>query len=63
MVVHCYDYNDILIRTIKNRTGNELNSTLEYVFKHIEEKVFKLKFHAIDNEAAINTIKMIKRKR
>ena len=57
MVVCCYDDNTILIRLIKNRTGNELTSTLEDVFEYLEERGFNPKFYMMDNEAPINTIK------
>ena len=60
----CYhDANAILIRSIKNRIGNELTSTLEDVFECLEERGFKPKFRMMDNEAAMNTIKMIKRQK
>ena len=40
---------------------NKLTSTLENSFEYLEERGFKPKFHMIENEAATNTIKMIKR--
>ena len=60
MVVHCYDSNAMLILPIKNITINELTSALEDVFDHLEERSFKHKLYAMDNEAAVTAIKMIK---
>ena len=56
MVVCYYDTNEILILPIK-RTRNELTSTLEDVFEHLEERGVNPKFYMMDNEASINTIK------
>ena len=60
MIMRCYDANEMLIRPIKKRTRNELTSALEGVIECLEERSFKPKCHIMDNEAAINTIKMIK---
>ena len=61
MVVCFHDANVTLIGPIKNRTGNELTSTLELLFELLEERDFKPKFHMMNNEVAVNIIKMIKR--
>ena len=63
MTTHCYDANAILLRPIKNRTGNELSKTLEDAFDYLTERGYKPKFHIMDNEAAKNTITMIQRKK
>ena len=63
MTIYCYDANAILLRPIKNRTGNELSKTLEDVFNYLTDRGYKPKFHIMDNEAAKDTITMIQRKR
>ena len=63
MTIHCYDANAILLRPIKNRTGNELSKTLEDAFDYLTERGYKPKFHIMDNEAAKNTITMTQRKK
>lgn len=63
MVIYSYDANGILLRAIKNRTGDELSTTLESAFDYLTERGFKPKFHIMDNEAAIKTINMIKRQK
>ena len=63
MVVHSCNANGILLRAIKNRTGDELRTTLESVFDCLTERGFKPKFHMMDKEAAIKTINMIKRQK
>ena len=63
MTIYCYDANAILLRPIKNRTGNELSKTLEDAFDYLTERGCKPKFHIMDNEAAKNTITMIQRKK
>ena len=60
-MVACFcDANAMLVRSIKNRTGNELTSTLEDEIECLEERSFKPKFYMMENEAQIKTIKTIK---
>ena len=63
MVVYCYDANAILLLPIKNRSAGELTKTLEDVFDYLTQRGFKPKFHIMDNEAAKETINMIKHKK
>ena len=63
MTIYCYDVNTILLRPIKNRTGNKLSKTLEDVFDYLTERGYKLKFHIMNNKAAKNTMTIIQRKK
>ena len=63
MIIYYYDSNAILLRPIKNRTGNQLSKTFEDVFNYLTDRGYTPKFHIIDNEAAKDTITMIKREK
>ena len=63
MIIYYYDSNAILLRPIKNRTGNQLSKNFEDVFNYLTDRGHKPKFHIIDNEAAKDTITMIKREK
>ena len=50
MIIYLYDSYTILAEAIKNKTEEVLNWAYDKIYKIIEEKGYKPKFHRVDNE-------------